>query len=205
MLLSSLTREQLETLTREQKASIIYNFPAPADEPADVAILLGGDLEVWEERLEAALEVYRRGLAPKMVVTGAVKRHLPEGDAVEAIALTERLVKAGVPESAILIEPEALTTQENMIYASLQIYRRLTWEKARKIIIITSQTHMRRSLALAREFLPNITAIAGYPSHKAEEMPPLCFGHPFYGMRVNVEIMLLHQLITTGQIPDIEF
>ncbi len=205
--LSQIPYEEACRLTVPEQETIVFGDTVMRDDtPTDVAILLGGDVCVWEERIAAAVEYYNRGLAPYILVTGGVvRKELPEGPEIEAIAMANRLMEAGIPKEAIIVEPEARTTQENMIYGTLQIYRHLTWEKARRIAIITSRSHMRRSMALARLFLPQMVEVFPYASNKAEEHAPACFSHPFYSMRMREEARLMHILVSTHQIPDITY
>ena len=51
-----------------------------------------------------------------------------------------------------------------MIYATLQINRKTGLRGFDHIIIVTSETHMKRSLALARAFLPRKFTVSAYPS-----------------------------------------
>jgi uncharacterized SAM-binding protein YcdF (DUF218 family) len=74
------------------------------------------------------------------------------------------LKENGVPEEAILIENEAQTTKENMICGTLVINRLLRLQNVKRICIVTSANHMRRSLALARLLLPRSVEATPYPT-----------------------------------------
>ena len=73
------------------------------------------------------------------------------------------LKENNVPEAAIIIENEALTTRENMIYGALRLNRITKLIGVEKIMIITSAWHMKRSLALAECFLPRKLSVCGSP------------------------------------------
>lgn len=66
--------------------------------------------EIGRERARAGAELWRRGGAPLVLVSGAVTRGAQRS---EAAALADELVAGGVPRAAILLEERALTTAEN--------------------------------------------------------------------------------------------
>lgn len=80
--------------------------------PCSVAIGLGShDLGV----ADATVDLYHRGLMPLIVFTGATSRTtreaMPKG---EAWHYRERALERGVPADAILVEPQARNTAENI-------------------------------------------------------------------------------------------
>jgi uncharacterized SAM-binding protein YcdF (DUF218 family) len=95
--------------------------------PADVIVVLGAaeyrgrPSPVFKARLDHALELYRRGLAPRMLTSGGAG-----GDPVftEGGVGRSYLVGSGVPSEAIIVEPEAETTVQSMS-AVAEIMRRM--------------------------------------------------------------------------------
>lgn len=110
-----------------------------------------------------------------------------------------------MPESAIIVENEARTTQENMIYGTLQLQRALNFRAVDRVIVVTSAFHLRRSVALAKLYLPRKVKISGYPGSCLEGSREHWFEDKTYSERVENEIMLLKDLVDEGQIDDIEF
>jgi uncharacterized SAM-binding protein YcdF (DUF218 family) len=87
--------------------------------PARAIIVLGAPLspdgqlsELGGERVRAAAELWRRGGAPRVVVSGGVTRGAVRS---EAAVMADGLVALGVPRQAILVEEQSLTTAENAI------------------------------------------------------------------------------------------
>ena len=85
--------------------------------PVDAIIVLGTTQwngvprPVFEARLEHTLDLYNRGLAPTIIVTGGKQ----DGDNfTEAETAETWLVDRGVPEDAILMEDRGRDTWENM-------------------------------------------------------------------------------------------
>ena len=106
---------------------------------ADVLVVLGGGLN---ERPERAAELFKEGVALKVLVSGT-------GDC-EANA--QCLVRNGVPKGAITLEDNSVSTLENAEF-SVPMLRRMG---ARRVIIVTSWYHSRRALACFRHFGPEI-------------------------------------------------
>jgi uncharacterized SAM-binding protein YcdF (DUF218 family) len=95
--------------------------------PADVILVLGAaeyrgrPSPVFKARLDHALELYRRGLAPRLLTTGGAG-----GDPVFTEGGVGRayLVSNGVPSEAIIVEPEAESTVQSTA-AAAEIMRRM--------------------------------------------------------------------------------
>ena len=95
--------------------------------PADVIVVLGAaeyrgrPSPVFKARLDHALELYRRSLAPRVLTSGGAG-----GDPVftEGGVGRSYLVGNGVPSEAIIVEPEAETTVQSMA-AVAEIMRRM--------------------------------------------------------------------------------
>lgn len=84
---------------------------------ARAIIVLGAPLapdgllsELGAERVRAAAELWERGGAPRVVVSGGVTRGAARS---EAAGMAEGLVALGVPRPAILLEEHSRTTAEN--------------------------------------------------------------------------------------------
>lgn len=106
---------------------------------ADVIVLLGGGAH---ERPERAAELFRAGVAPRIIITGA-------GD---ADANRQLLIADGVPEAAIEMESKSKSTRENAIF-SLPLLQAAGVKRA---IIVTSWYHSRRSLKCFKHYAPGI-------------------------------------------------
>ncbi|MDG0813002.1 YdcF family protein [Cohnella rhizosphaerae] len=116
---------------------------------SDVGIVLGASL--WDnkpspglrERLDQALSLYKANVFRRLIVTGG----LDAGGAVltEAEGMRDYLRERGVPASAIVIEPRATSTYENLKY-SKAIMDAQGWRTA---VIVTHQYHGARSLDIA--------------------------------------------------------
>ena len=88
---------------------------------ADAIIIFGASVRadgraspVLRNRARHAFDLWKRGLAPKIVCTGGVGRFAPAESEVER----RLLVGWGVPQSAILKEEKSTSTRENAAFAS---------------------------------------------------------------------------------------
>ena len=121
-----------------------YMFPRQVltidsgDIKGDELVVLGGG----DGRAERAAELFRQGVAPRVLVTG-------HGDCASNIATLE---KNGVPANVITAEPTALTTLENATL-SIPLLRR---QGAQRVIIVTSWFHSRRALACFEHLAPDL-------------------------------------------------
>ncbi|MER8262804.1 YdcF family protein [Streptomyces griseus] len=123
--------------------------------PADVAIGLGShDLGVATR----AAELYHAGLFPTLVFTGGnsptTAKVFPRG---EAVHFREHAIDLDVPASAILLEPHAANTGQNITLArEVLAAAGITPEK----VLLVSKPYMeRRSYATARKLWPEVEMV----------------------------------------------
>ncbi|MFN8653281.1 MAG: YdcF family protein [Gemmatimonadales bacterium] len=127
-------------------------------QPADAIVVLGAaqyngkPSPVLRARLDHAVELYREGLAPAVVVTGGIGT----GDRVsEATVSRQYLVAKGVPDQAIVVRPEGRSTHESM--RSVAEWARV--HEARRVLLVSDPFHMLRLRLEARR-----SALAAYTS-----------------------------------------
>lgn len=101
-----------------------------------IVVFSGGDTNA---RTDAGITLYQQDWADTVIFSGAALE--PESPS-NAAAMRERALAYGVPSTAILIDEEARTTQENAENA-----RNLLMERnIKKAILVTSGYHQRRAL-----------------------------------------------------------
>ena len=123
--------------------------PPPVSEESGAVIVLGcqvyssGRLSPQLElRLQAALDTYHDH--PRLIVCcGGQGENEP---APEGQVMREWLIEQGVPENDVLAECESMNTRQNLEYA-----RRLLPDDVKRVTVITSDYHLPRALALARD------------------------------------------------------
>lgn len=99
---------------------------------ADVAILFGA-LTPWkiQNRINKAVKLYKQGWVKKIIVTGGMNRVYKK---LEAPLIREQLVKKGVENKDILLEPRATNYKENALF-SLPLVKKT---KAQSVVLISS-------------------------------------------------------------------
>jgi uncharacterized SAM-binding protein YcdF (DUF218 family) len=133
--------------------------------PCSVAIGLGShDLGV----ADTAVELYRRGLAPLLLFTGATspttRERMPRG---EAIHYRERALELGVPETAVLVEPRARNTGENIRFSKELLAE--AGVPVSSVLLITKPYEERRAYATARKLWPEVEIVSASTPMTYEE------------------------------------
>ncbi|MFD8543458.1 YdcF family protein [Streptomyces sp. NPDC059649] len=147
----------ISTQARED-AQLLWDFQQMHHElrPCSVAVGLGShDLGV----ADTAVELYWRGLMPIVVFTGATspttRERMPRG---EAVHYRERAVELGVPDSAILVEPRARNTGENIRFSRALIEG--AGIDASSVLLISKPYEERRAYATARKLWPEVEIVS---------------------------------------------
>jgi uncharacterized SAM-binding protein YcdF (DUF218 family) len=119
---------------------------------ADAIVVLGGatrgdthfssmgDLNQRADRLTNALALYRAGKAPRILLSGGAG----PGHRAEAELMREHLELMGVPRRALMMERESRDTNDNALYSAIL----LKGKGIKRVLLVTSGFHMRRSVAL---------------------------------------------------------
>ncbi len=91
-----------------------------AEQPADAIVVVGAPLaasgglsSVGEERVRAGVDLWRRGLAPLLCMSGGGPGRIRDGAAREADVMAARARELGVPETALRVERDSLSTADN--------------------------------------------------------------------------------------------
>jgi uncharacterized SAM-binding protein YcdF (DUF218 family) len=119
--------------------------PAAAIVVLGAAQYVGRPSPVLRARLDHAIALWRRGLAPRIIFTGG----FGERDTTSEAAVGQRYaVKQGVPPKNILIENSGRSTAESMQHVATL----MNAEPSRDVILVSDPFHMLRLSVLARRF-----------------------------------------------------
>lgn len=117
--------------------------------PSQAIIVLGAaqyrgrPSPVLKARLDHAIGLYARGLAPRLVLTGGIA----EGDTQsEAVVSRTYVMQAGVPDTAILLENEGRTTHQSL----RAVARMLEARGMEEAIVVSDGFHLFRVWTAAR-------------------------------------------------------
>ena len=104
-------------------AGIRNNYPSP----------------MLEDRLLTSIELYQKGIAPKILVSGDHEH----ANYDEVNVMKNYLISNGIPSKDIFMDHAGLSSYDS-IYRAKEIF------KANKIIIVTQKYHLYRSLYIAK-------------------------------------------------------
>ncbi|MFG2434634.1 YdcF family protein [Streptomyces sp. NPDC048508] len=135
-------------------AQLLWEFQQMGHEPqpCTVAIGLGShDLGV----ADTTADLFLKGMAPVIVFTGATSRttreRMPRG---EAEHYRDRAVELGVPADAIIIEPRARNTGENVRYSRALLEERSI--PVSSVLLVSKPYEERRAYATAQRIWPQV-------------------------------------------------
>jgi uncharacterized SAM-binding protein YcdF (DUF218 family) len=111
-----------------------------------------------QERLKKAVDLYREGWAPYLVLSSGYVYSFREAETMRALAIDQ-----GVPAANIALEQRATNTYENVKFVE-DILRDHKWQS---ILLVSSPYHMRRALGVWRKVAPEI-AVAPAPPLKSQ-------------------------------------
>ncbi|MGQ4511758.1 ElyC/SanA/YdcF family protein [Streptomyces sp. DW26H14] len=135
-------------------AQRLWDFQRMGHEPlpSSVAIGLGShDLGV----ADTTVDLYEQGLMPLIVFTGATSRttreRMPLG---EAEHYRRRALERGVPDGAVLVEPRARNTAENIDFSRALLAERGI--DVASVLLVSKPYEERRAYATARMLWPEV-------------------------------------------------
>jgi uncharacterized SAM-binding protein YcdF (DUF218 family) len=120
------------------------------DTNADAAVVLGAAVwsnsvsPVFRERINHAIELYRRGKVRKLIFTGGQgsPNEPSEADAARTYAMAN-----GIPAQDILVEQKSHTTYENLVNAK----QLADANSLKTVLLVSDPMHMRRAMTMAND------------------------------------------------------
>ena len=112
--------------------------------------------ERLRRRVARAVELYRAGAAPALVLSGGGTGPVSEAESMRDLALA-----AGVPEGALLCESDSRNTVENAVNTA----RLLGQRGLGRVILVSDGTHLPRAALLFRLAGIEVVGRAGVPAH----------------------------------------
>lgn len=117
--------------------------------PADAIVVLGAaqyrgqPSPVLRARLDHAIGLFAQGIAPRVVLTGGIA----EGDTESEAAVSRTYVlRAGVPDSAVLLENEGRTTGQSLAAVGVLLGAR----GMQRVVLVSDPFHLFRASLVAR-------------------------------------------------------
>lgn len=200
MLVSRITEEDL---TVELVDNLLFQGLEDTGESADCIIVLGS-VKAAKYRVPVAVDIYKAGRAGKLMLCGGKLRDFPVGQCSEAEHMRQSALELGVAAEDILLENSSQNTVENILYALIELQKAFSLNRVRKVILVTTAYHMRRSLAIARYLFPAHIAVVPCPANDTTTRRDNWMNTPVGIERAKGEAMKIVRYVNNGVIPDFE-
>ncbi|MBR6682059.1 MAG: YdcF family protein [Clostridia bacterium] len=183
----AVSNDEVDILNRIFFSCISNSIPK-----SDVIIVLGGS--ACNDRIAKGVEAMKESGAKYIMPTGGVS-HAP-GTPTEAMRMHDYCIEQGISPESIIVENQATTTRENIIFCSILISRLNI--VAPKVVIVSSASHIRRVQMCCNKIeniFPNGSQIF-YVSSAHEDCKPDNWHTNDYGKYViGRELQLLHRYL----------
>lgn len=192
-----------DNLSDEIIDKLLYEGLNDTGEEVDCVIVLGS-MKAPKYRVPMAVSAYKAGRANKIMLCGGVIRTFSEGECSEAEQMYKNALESGIPEEDIILENTSQNTVENILCALVELQRTFWLNKVKKVLLVTAEYHMRRSLAIARYLFPAHVDIIPCPSadNNTNRNNWMCTK---LGIdRAKGEALNIVQCVKNGVIPDFE-
>lgn len=160
----------LNVIVRQSSASRIVTADEAAAMEADCILVLGAGVRedgspslMLSDRLDTAVELYRRGVSDRILMSGDHGRE----DYDEVNVMKRIAVEAGIPSEAVFMDHAGFNTYDSL-YRAKEIFQ------AHKVVIVTQEYHLYRALYLARALGLDAVGVAApgenYPGQTYREL-----------------------------------
>ncbi len=200
MWVSEITEEHLQN---EMIDRILFDGIEDRGEAADCIIVLGS-IKASKYRVPVAVEAYRAGRANCIMLCGGSVREFPEGRMTEACNMYQRAIELGAVQASIILEETSQNTIENMLCALLELQRSMWLNKVKRVLLVTTTYHMRRSLQLARYLFPDHIEVCPCPADDESTRRTSWMNTEVGIHRARTEVMKIVEYVNNGVIPDFE-
>ena len=143
-------------LSKELVDEVVFSNIEDSGESCYYALVFGHAMLIAERTLKA-VEMYKEHRAKKLVFMGGgygdsntSDDHVPESHKMRDLA-----IENGVDSNDIIVEDKSTNTKENIIYA-LEL---LDKDHLDKIMLITSEFHLKRCQAILKSMLPDVKTV----------------------------------------------
>ncbi len=108
-------------------------------------------------RTRRAVELWRKGVAPRIVLTGGIGTYPPS----EAQAAAEIAAQLGVPATALLLEERSTSTEENARFAAALLAEEGV--AVQRVVVVSDSYHIFRARRVFARYLPVVDGAGSRP------------------------------------------
>lgn len=192
-----------EDLTFEVVDRLLFKGLEDTGENADCIIVLGS-IKAAKYRAPVAAQAYKAGRASKIMLCGGKLRDFPDGKYSEAEHMHQAALTLGVAEEDIILENRSQNTVENILFSLIELQQAFWLNKVRRVLLVTTAYHMRRSLAIARYLLPEHITVIPCPANDTNTRRDNWMNTSVGVERAKSEAMKIVSSVINGIIPDFE-
>lgn len=192
-----------ENLTNDIVDKVLFEGMKDTGEDVDCIIVLGS-IKAAMYRVPVAANAYNIGRANKVMLCGGALRDFSEGKMMEAQHMKNKALQLGVSETDIIIEKTSQNTVENILGAMLELQRAFWLNRVRKVLLVTTTYHMRRSLAIARYLFPEHIEIIPCPADDENTKRDNWMNTLEGNERARGEVLNILRCVENRVIPDFE-
>lgn len=171
--------------------ALVGHYLAVEDElvKSDAIVAISGDTGA---RVNTAVDLWKQGFAPVIVFSGAA---IDPASVSSAEIMRREALRQGVPESATVIEPASVDTEEN----GAEVAKLMVARKMHSAILVTSPFHQRRAAMLFRRaFDPAGLVLRNYPARDPDWDPTFWWRREPQRSRTALEIAKLGAELLRG-------
>lgn len=200
MLVSNIKEEDL---TLDVVDKLLFQDLEDTGENVDCIIVLGS-VKAAQYRVPVAVDAFKAGRANKLMLCGGKIREFPNGRYSEAEHMAKAVLELGIPEEDIILENSSQNTVENILFALIELQKSFWLNKVKRVLLVTTAYHMRRSLAIAQYLLPKHIDVIPCPANDNNTRRENWMNTPVGIERAKHEAMKIVSYVTNGVIPDFE-
>lgn len=200
LLVSELTREKI---TDEIVDKLLFEGMTDCNENADCIIVLGS-IKASQYRIPIAAKAYHKNRAPKLLLCGGKVRGFPEGTMTESEHMYRRAIELGVKPEDIIVENSSQNTIENILGALMELQRAFWLNRVKKVLLVTTTYHMRRSLEIAKYLFPKHIEVLPCPADDNNTRRDNWMNSKEGRERALAEVLNIITCVENGVFPDFE-
>ncbi len=197
MLISELATENL---TDEIIDRVLFNGIEDSGETVDCIVVLGS-AKACIYRVPVAAKAYHDNRASKLLLSGGIVKDCDKGHAED---MRDKAIELGVKPEDIIIENLSQNTVENMLCSLLALQRAFWLNNVKKVLLVTTTYHMRRSLALARYLFPDHIQVIPCPADDNNTRRENWMLSEGGRNRAESEVVKIINCVNNGLFPDFE-
>ncbi len=189
-----------DRLTRKQMTTLLFEGIVDDGQYGDCIFVFGSNRSL-RYRLPAAVELYKKGRAPKLLFSGGTV-WAGQSNKSEAVLMRDRAIELGVQPQHILIETESRHTKENVLSSLMVLDRAFMLHNIRRLLVVTSAYHVRRAYLTLRTYMPRWVEYTLCPADDQMTQKDNWWLTPEGAKRVEAESRKMIKYIRMGAIED---